>query len=154
MIVKDPEELSAVTDILREHFADLKDIFKYYCTRAVTTSSTAFSIQWGPFTDFTTHCQIRDANVGLKDVDRVFVATNAARPPHERNPERALVCKRACASCPCFTLVHQTRFEFLESIVRLARAKYVDRTAVRYMEHRVTFVPAYSAWPEDVCRSQ
>jgi hypothetical protein len=107
--VKDPAEIEALKDIFEEHWFLIKNIFKAY---AVYNGTEPFYLGSNTFTEFCNECKIVDGGVtvGLQDIDTIFIATNYTSEKIKNslnNPERCIV-----------------RFQFLESLVRLAMVKY------------------------------
>jgi len=109
---------------VRKHYQLLKNIFRRACAGTATTLSI-FDMGWNGFTDFCNEFDVLDtAFCRLKDVDTIFIATNVQlgepikAAEKKRNNQRSL-----------------TRFEFIEAIMRLAKAKYVNSgRATRYVE--------------------
>lgn len=112
-VVKDAEQFARVKTLMREHFGELKAIFKH-C--AAASGADPFSIQWNGFTELMQQCKVPDTKYcKLKDLDTIFIATNVEIGP--RKTVKAGVAKNTSNSL--------MRHEFLEAIVRVAQAKYV-----------------------------
>jgi len=114
-IVKNPDDLKAVRDIMAENYRALKDCYKHYS--AIGAPSDIWSIPLNTFTELCNVSKIIDNKVlKLSDFDRIFIATYtkpADKEKNHRNPDRALV-----------------RHQFLEGLVRLAEHKYLSSGVV------------------------
>ena len=110
--IKDPDEVIRCNEILLKYYRPLRDQF---FTQIAKVESYPF-IDW---IDFTNSCQVwtlLDANLDLKDIDRIFIATNVELEDQEANDDRSLC-----------------RFEFYEIIIRMAKRKYFERKIVSTM---------------------
>ena len=104
-LVKDPEEVDAVKDILAENAKLVRDIHRHYST---LSTGDPFSLASNAFIEFCNGTKITGSeNCELKDLDTIFIATNYMQKKDRNIPERSIV-----------------RFQFIEAIVRLAQAKY------------------------------
>ena len=78
-----------------------------------------FSVPWNQFTEFCQVCLLQDnSTMKLKDIDTLFIATNVPS-------ERARVVQTQARKSGNVLV----RFEFLESIVRLAKKKFFNTGA-------------------------
>jgi len=104
---KDPDELTRVKKIIKENFKEIKEIYHYLISK-----SSYPAIGWQDFTNWCFQIKVvPDDKVPLATIDRAFVAANVEleKIPGNVNPDNAL-----------------NRYEFVEIIVRLAKAKYID----------------------------
>lgn len=87
------------------------------CAEGVTEP---FSVTWNAFTEFCQTCALQDMKqLKLKDIDRLFIATKV---PSERARVVQTVSRKSGNSL--------ARFEFLESLVRLAKVVDVGKPVV------------------------
>lgn len=102
--VKDPNEQQLINNEIMNHAVLLKTIF------AVTASKSNYpTITWIDFVNFTTQYNIPEKYINQSTLDRIFIATKVQMNDIPDLPERDM-----------------TRFEFYESLVRMAGAKYKD----------------------------
>ena len=98
-----------VAEVLRAHYAEIRNIFKYYCTPG---AGHVFSITLNPFSDMARECNlISEADhdsLSMADLDTIFI--EATYQHDQRSP-------RNLANSIC-------RFEFVEAMVRIAKRKY------------------------------
>ena len=107
-IIKDPEIQEAVKSVMRRIFPKLKNIFHYLIAK-----SSFPCIGWLDYSNWATSVKVVDGDPKIPQatVDRAFTAANFEMEKVEgnMNPAEAL-----------------QRFEFLEIVVRLAKAKYLE----------------------------
>ena len=115
--IKEPEELTRVTEILLEHYAAIRDQFY----TQLSNPDSYPSIDWLDFSKHILKWKIVDKQtLNTADVDRIFIATNVELEAMEGNDDRNLC-----------------RFEFYEIIVRLAKTKFYDRGDSPSISHAV-----------------
>lgn len=104
-VIKKPEELAEVADLLKLYYKEIKDIFEF-----CAASSNYPSIGWLDFSDFCVQCQVHDKkHLNTAAIDRIFIAVNVELVEMDDNPDRDLC-----------------RYEFFEILVRMALCKYQD----------------------------
>mmetsp|Transcript_1708 Transcript_1708/g.3644 ORF Transcript_1708/g.3644 Transcript_1708/m.3644 type:complete len:893 (+) Transcript_1708:276-2954(+) len=104
-VIKKPDELAEVAELLQLHYKEIKDIFEF-----TAASSNYPSIGWLDFSDFCVQCQMLDKkHLNTAAIDRIFIAVNVELIEMEDNPDRDLC-----------------RYEFFEILVRMALCKYQD----------------------------
>jgi hypothetical protein len=98
--VKDPEDYRQVVDVISENFVQLKHIFIN-----LISSDSYPGIGWNDFSAFCRATDILDGSIPSSTVDRMFLTVKALTPP----------------GCSGTALL---RHEFLETLIRVANAKY------------------------------
>lgn len=98
--------------MLLPHYGRIMSIFKWYCADG---GGDVFCLSWNAFSQFCHDIDIMGA-LQIKDIDTLFIATNVAS-------MRA----RQVATIAAHNDRAAMRFEFLEALVRLAKARYVKR---------------------------
>jgi hypothetical protein len=92
-IVKNPDELLKIKELLWMHYKQLKETYKFYAS--YNPSGDVWSISSNPLTEFVNHAGLVDGKtLKLSDVDLKFIATCSSAIEWKgnfRNPERALV---------------------------------------------------------------
>lgn len=116
-IVKDPADLEQTKALLKSVYPKLKDAYRYYAT--IGRQGQIPCISSNAYSDFINQSGIVDYKLlKLSDVDLKVIAAKSIAPQDKEkidkqyqylNPERALV-----------------RCQFLEMVVRLAGAKFID----------------------------
>ena len=108
-LVKDPDERNKVEVVVRRHYARLKHIFLH-----LASLSTFPNIGWIDFSTFCTQCRLIEKNITLATIDRIFIAANVELESQADNPDRELC-----------------RFEFIETLVRIASVKFKETGVCR-----------------------
>lgn len=113
-MVKNPDDLEQIKNMLYDVYRPLRDCYKYYAT--IGAPSDIWSIPLNTYTEFCNSCGIIDGKIlKLSDFDRIFIATytRTDKDKNPRNPDRALV-----------------RYQFLEGLVRISEQKYLNTGTV------------------------
>lgn len=129
-LVKDERDLAQTKEVLWSHYKAYKNGYKYFCS--LNPIGETWCLQNLEFHQFVDACHIKDGRLRNAECDLKFVGTNA-NPDMKgpRNPERGLV-----------------RFQFQESLVRMAEEKYVKAGTVSLFHEAVSRLYSEHCLPE------
>ena len=138
-LIKNQADQDKVKALLWANYASIKTVYKQFASWNPFGDIWAVSNQ--PFTEFCQQAKIINKDTPLKITDLTFITTNSMSGPdwkgNSLNPERGLV-----------------RFQFMESLVRLAEEKFkkngifdnfAESVETLLRDHLQPLVPLYNA---------